>query len=267
MAVIAKDFKYNGRMGSDFLLQMCFIGGKKKDEDQLTGIDRSPVTTHISSQSFVFDYGAEEGDPLEFQTTLWKFYDDESHHRFSREEQRDILFWLTSDSKLHWLDIYGDDVDEFCYLCRPTEVTKRVAGGEVIGFDITWTTNSTLSYSKEIVKEFTLDGENQEIEIYIDSDTEYLYPKIELTPIRSNITMTNITDGNRESKFTEITPADPIHFDCVNKKVSSASGILFSEKFNWKFFRFLPRVKNVIRFSDPCSVKFVYRLGRKVGEY
>lgn len=268
---IADDFYYNGAHGYEYNVKLMLWDKKTSNDDKSTGIDYDVLSGLPGASSSLLDYGVKINDPIIIQGTLAKCpcYNNDDEHFYTLREQRYILTWLTSDKNLHWLEFIDKETEYVAYLCRVTSVKKKMFMGKVIGFDVTWTTNSVFAYSKEITEHYSSATSLSIPDWYCDSDdSDYLYPKMEVTVRSSEIQIEIENDyESRRSTLHNLTSGDVIQLDSVNRMITSKLDKNFKDDFNWYFPRFAPRCYSTINITGDCDITMKYRLPRRVGEY
>ena len=258
----AKNIIYNNRTLKEFKCILCSIN-ESLDINKELGVDFSPITDRTEYNNYTFDFGIEEGDPLKINITIAHC----DFTPFDEYTQRELTNWLLPDKNLHWLEIYDDGINDTFYLCRVTGITKKVINNDTIGYSITFTCNSTVGHTDVIEKRYFIDSSSI-LNIYSDTDSlSYLYPDMIIIPKDEKIVITNMTENQRETIISNCIIDDEIHINGKNLEIYSNQKSSFADSFNWRFFRFVPRVNNTIKVDGSCSLLFRFRNERRVGEF
>ena len=170
------------------------------------GLTRSLDKGNTNKYKASYDvYGVSYDDPIVFQITIIKNPCIGIDMKFSRDESRELISWLTSTQIPQWLYFEDDELvpDTVRYYGMFTDVEPYFAGN-VYGLTFTFTCTSSYAYTFEITdthaeidKVFytnkTLNG---------DEWNDYIYPKIYIHPIQTaattlygNIVLINLDDA------------------------------------------------------------------------
>lgn len=192
---------------------------------------------------------------------------------FTDKEISFFLRWLNRKQYDKFYPIYNDDSYPSVYYKGTFNVTAIKIGGKVIGFTLTFNSNSPFGYSD---KEDVLNVKDTFV-IYNDSDEiGYLYPSLfEVTcGIDGSLEIENKTDdAQNKIVINNCVAGETITFDCVNKIIqSSESHTKLYNDFNYNYPRLVSaddssiiNTQNVFVTSMPCSIRIVYSSHRKAG--
>lgn len=113
-----------------------------------TFLSMEPIFTESTYGTQRLDYGARYNSVATFSITVIK--DDCSD--FTRDENRDLLKWLTGARTNSWLDLYNGEEIDYSFFCRVTNVQQRKIDSRVIGLKIEFTSIHPWAWSQ--VKNF-----------------------------------------------------------------------------------------------------------------
>ena len=152
-----------------------------------------------------------------------------------------------------------------------TSISAIVFNGKVVGFTLTFTSNSPFGYVND--KEYTtsLNSAGGQFIFYDDSDEiGYLYPYFFQVECLSDGTLT--IQNDRDKKSTIITGClhgEVITMDCGNKVIhSSISHTTLYNDFNYNYPRLIndkESRRNIFTVSLPCNIIMKYAPIRKAG--
>ena len=265
--LLCDDIYFNGAFGYEYNVKLALFDNKNEEKD--SGIDYDVLNSIAGASSTYMDYGVKLKDPLQLQGCFIKCPCDNDTYEYSVTEQRQILTWLTKTKSLSWLKIYDNEVETVSYLCRVISITRKLINDKVVGFDVTWETNSPFAYSGLIEESYTSTGSLILDNYYCDSDdSDFLYPKMEIEVDSSELTI--ITESPVETRTTtlkNLLVGDTVYLDNLNRFIYSRTDKKFNTDFNWIFVRLTPRQYNKITVNGSCDLKVKYRLPRRIGEY
>lgn len=192
---------------------------------------------------------------------------------FSDKEISFFMRWLNRKQYDKFYPIYNDDSYPGVYFKGTFNVAAIKIGGKVIGFTLTFNSNSPFGY---IDKEDVLNVTDSFV-IYNDSDEiGYLYPNLFKVTcnINGNLEIENKTDDAQNKIIVNNCVAgETIIFDCINKIIqSSESHTKLYNDFNYNYPRLVSaddssiiNTQNVFTTSIPCSITIAYSSHRKAG--
>lgn len=266
----ATDFIYDGVRLSSLGYMICSF-----DSGGMDTVSAGSEITFNSVKQHHGIYYAQTGTEYEqcFSTSfsICKDIPDSAGKEITLEEYRQLMRWLNrcqfhdfillDDKESGWADIvfqgsFNIEKVEFC--------------GNLIGLNLTLTTNRPFGAGKPTTVQFSLTGDGDSYTFTNDSDEiGVLYPDLlEITCNGSgDLELENTTEG-RVTFIAGCTTGEVITMDCVNKIVTSS--LLAHKKiyndFNFTFFRLYNKYtdrNNTITASIPCAIKIVYSPIRK----
>lgn len=188
-----------------------------------------------------------------------------------------FMRWLNRKEYLKFIPIYDDDHSFYKIFLMGTftTVTAIHIGGEVIGFTLTFTTNSPFSYLDYEPNKFTIDKENDSFIIFDESEElGSIYPKSFTIKVKTSgdLKISNSMDtSDRYTLVKNCVAGEVLTFDCIHKVITSSIGVAHKElynDFNYVYPRLMNTLKtreNVITVSLPSDIVIEYNPIRKVG--
>lgn len=264
--VFGSSFTYDGINSDSYNVIMCSIDSFGLDDID-TGLSTEIISDSTSSIER-FEYSAKYNSVITFEMTLC----NKDFTSLTKNQIRNITKWLTGRKKAAWLSLKNENYDDVNYKCRVISATKKKVGDTVLGLLLKWECSSPYAYTEEYVYNFSINGSNQEVIIYNDTDdTEnYLYPNI-IIKSKSNMevfSIYNVSDNNRLTKLKNIVYNEVIQMDNQNGIISTNIHDkkllpLFEGR---KWFR-LVEGENILKITGNCDLSISLRFPRKVGDF
>lgn len=268
MNAFFRDIQFGNFVSSEYgLVPVSFDTNFDEEIDLAMGSESDEE--YIGRNTIPLDYGSSHHGKLEFTVSFIK---NTCNHNVQLELDthaiRSILRELTGNQ--YYKDLYFIDdslhLDEQVhYRVKVIEISAHKVSGKIIGIKVTFQNESFWGYTNESTISMTLRS-NQRFIFYNNSDDlhNYLFPKIELSDVTGNISITNISDNNRETIIKNIEPNEKIILDARHDIVTtSIPDKNIVDNFNLKWIKFIPG-KNEITVSSGCKIKITYQLLRKV---
>lgn len=261
----ATDFQFDGELASSYGLMICSFDNSNGIETIRNGADISLTTTR-SPGSNVWNHVYGKYD--EVLTTTFQIIkntcDNDSNRYFDTIEQRAINRWLNRLDKFYPFQIVQDGFEDI-YFNAQINVNKIEICGNVVGFELTVTTDKPYGYFKEQELNFSVSGGGSYSFVNISDDIGRIPAKIKVTCLTSgDLTIANdIT--NTTLSLKNCTNGEIIEVDTKKKKITSSMegrnlAELFKD-FNFKWFYIsntMETRKNTLTFSIPCNVQITY---------
>lgn len=231
---------------------MIYDIGSNKNNDVSFANKATIVESKTVKSIQPIHYGVKYHDsPLEFKII---FGSDESIDRYRFEE---IALWLTGYQDYQWLTINQPDLDHIMYKCLITNLTPISVGWIPYAFEATVRCDCPYAYTHQFKKIYDVDG-TLEIVFHNESSVrDYLNPFITIIPKVgvSEIKITNYSDNNRETIFTNLPSTDiKISIDNKNKIITEETfGYNLYDNFNSNFFR-LVQGANKLKIEGSCTL-------------
>lgn len=224
---------------------------------------------YIGKSTIPLDYGSiHQGKPEFSITFIKKTCGADDNAAFEHHEIRAILRELTGKQyyrKLYFLDNALHTDERIHYKVKVTGTKQRKIGGRTIALIFTFCCDSFWAYTDTESKEFMVRS-GQIIDFYNSSDevNDYLYPKTTFSSLSGDLSVTNLSDQNRQTLVKGNTQDEIILLDSRKEIItSSRPGRALLNDFNLKWPRFLPG-QNRLLVSNDCKMIITYQLLRKV---
>lgn len=178
--------------------------------------------------------------------------------------------WLFQKMKYNRLNIVQQDLNNIYFNCFLRNAQGIYVGNQCFGFQ--FTVECDAPWGWEIARKFNFPNLNRNTEVtvkhYNSSDSnDYTYPYVEIQmgPVGGNFSIFNLSDNNRETKFTNLPPNSLIKMYNDYNIIEIDTLPYYSDRFNKKFFR-LKSSSNTLRFfGDYTNIMIEYSAARKVG--
>lgn len=221
--------------------------------------------------------GAEYSDVLTFSVHAVKdTCKDPNNGYFTEDEADEIISWITEVSYpalFHMYD-YGDNVaSKYDYFAVCNDITPQEIGGEIVGFDMNFITNSPYAWTEEVKYDYNNVGTNNH-SIYIQNSERQglLFPVITVeTQSESPVEVTIQNTADLESLTLTLTnPVTTI--DCQRSMIYAGNTFLSFEDLGLTDVAHIywPRLyngKNTLTFTGDAKFTVRFREPRKVGAY
>lgn len=278
-----KYFTYNGYSSEDFGLM---LGGFNVNEDIPLGLSRNILKGEMNRYRKIPNFmGTSYVDVLQFTISLIKDPCENANQEdmvFTEDEVDEITTWLTSPNYpilFHMYDYEPDVYAKYDYFAVVSDIQPQVLSGDVIGFTVSFVTNSPYAWTEKRTFNITDNTEDEEhtevITINTSERLSPIYPVITITPYISapsnyiDVTLTNERDGG---EMTLHLLKDITTIDCQHTMIKGTAGLLSFEDLgiadvdNIYWFR-LWHGDNPIKVTGYADIKIEYREPRKVGAY
>lgn len=199
-------------------------------------------------------------------------FDTQEKMSFTDGEVSHYMRWLHRESYYKFKPIYDNaNYSDVYFYGTFTSISEIIVGGNIIGFTLTFTSNSPFGYVDDKEYNVTVKEANGQFVFYDDSDKiGYLYPYYFQVECLASGKLRISND--RDTKATVIencVSGEIITMDCLNKVIQSSEvhSRLYND-FNYNY----PRIqnsydnrKNVFTTSLPCNITIRYAPTRKAG--
>ena len=274
-------FYYNNHTSDEFGLMM---GGFDYVEDVPLGLSRTIYKGSFSSVRKIPNFmGTEYADTLSFRISVMKDacqYPSQEDMIFTEDEVDAITSWLTEPNYpvlFHMYDYQPDTYRKYDYFAIVTDIEPQVLGGDVVGFDITFDTNSLYAWSETITKTFANSGTNSYTFTVNNSERlGIIFPTLTSLPDvsgagtgRVTVGFTNTRDGG---SMTMSILREQVTIDSQRGMISSQTGLLSFDDLGIDDVDsiYWPRLyngSNTLTLSGNATFTLEYREPRKVGVY
>lgn len=259
------DFEYAGQKLSAKNCMICSFDSLGL-EDVVLGGTLSMATVRdnnsFEQRKVVYSYD----DQLEYTFQICKMNCNDANDKvFSNKEVRQIMKWLNRQSYEVFKPIYNKTYDGVFYRGY-FNVRAKVLGDEVIGFELTFTSNAPYGFENCSKTVDLSSGGN--VTLNTDSDEiGYIYPNLKITCKQAgNLTLTNNRDGQKT--IIKNCSANEVITISKNKVITSSSHPTLASDFNYLYPRLITTYSsdaNTFSISLPCNITFSYETIRKVG--
>ena len=266
----ALDFNYDGLFLSDFGCIICTFDNPGTD-DFSVGSDISFNTATVNFGKRNFLTSIQYNDCLTAEFSICKNVEnmmDEENRYFTIEQQRELTRWL---NRPEFLPLYiVDEGYENIYFEGSFNLSKVEVAGNIIGFNLEFTSNRPFGLNRPYVRKFTVSKAGQRIVIQDMSDEiGYIYADITITcGTAGTLTITNDIDG-RVTEVKNCVAGEKITMkDMIIESDNASHQSNIMNDFNFSFLRISNKFgerKNGLTFSMPCIVTLSYSPIRKVG--
>lgn len=257
------------------------IGGLSMSEDTSFGMSREIYKGVFSKVRKIPNFmGAEYSDVLTFSVHAVKdTCKDPNDAYFSEDEADAIISWITEVSYpalFHMYD-YGDNVaSKYDYFAVCNDIQPQEIGGEIVGFDMSFITNSPYAWTEEVKYDYTNVGTlNHSIFVQNSERQGLIFPIITVgvqlsEPVQPvEVTIKNAADA--ESLTLTLTHTETT-IDCQRSMIYANDTFLSFEDLGLTDVAHIywPRLYNgdntlILTGDADFTVKF--REPRKVGAY
>lgn len=271
-------FYYNSHTSEDFDLM---IGGFDVSDDISFGMTRDIHRGVFSKNRKVQNFmGTEYTDTLAFTINVIK---DNCKHPsqddvvFTEDEVDEIVSWLTEPNYptlFHMYDYAPTVYRKYDYYAVVEDITPQLIGGDVVGFTVSFVTNSPYAWSEEITQDITNFTQPTEYSFTVSNSERLgtIFPVITITPTGANtsISIGNVRDGTSMTINNHL--SSQITIDCQRSMFYDANGLLTFEDLGIEdvdsiyWFR-LYNGTNTVELTGAARFQITYREPRKVGAY
>lgn len=188
-----KYFTYNNKSSEDFNLM---IGGVNASTAIPFAMSRQVIKGNLNRfKNQVNFMGTAWSDVLVFEISVIRDVcnDKKAELVFSEDEVNEINTWLTSPDYPLLFHMYNYEdatpiVDQYDYFGVFSDVEAQEIAGEVVGFTMTFTTNSPFAWTAEKTVAQSCPSDGTELNIMVDGSEEFreVYPLIEIVGVSDN---------------------------------------------------------------------------------
>ena len=271
-------FYYNSHTSQEFNLVM---GGFNYTEDIPLAMSRNVYRGGFSKVRKTPNFmGTEYNDVLSFTISLIKdpcVYPEHDDMYFTEDEVDEIVSWLTEPNYptlFHMYDYEPIVNHKYDYYAVVDNITPQVFAGDVVGFTVSFVTNSPYAWSEEITQDITNFTQPTEYSFTVSNSERLgtIFPVITITPTGANtsISIGNVRDGTSMTINNHL--SSQIVIDCQRSMFYDANGLLTFEDLGIEdvdsiyWFR-LYNGTNTIELTGAARFQITYREPRKVGAY
>lgn len=207
------DFIFDGELLSDYGMMICNFNGS---EHTWSGGDITFTTVKPPNSDKQNFYAASYDTPLSCTFSICK---NTCHAKtkedmlFNMEDYGNLMRWLVREDGYHWMQFDTPEYEDV-YFNVYFDVKPYMIHGNVIGFDITMTTDSPYGYSKLYSKTFDVTTDKYTFLNYSD-EIGTIYPKCTIIPKSTGILdfKSGIAGDETETTITTVRANDTIILD------------------------------------------------------
>lgn len=264
----ALDFEYDGYFLSDFGFMICSFGDKGL-ETISNGSKISFNTTPIFNGSKSLLIQDKYDDNIETSFAICKnpcVTSSRDVEIITSQDESQIMRWLNRKrfKKFRVLQEGYEDI----YFEGSFNVDKYILDGNVVGFELTFTSNRPYAIYEPIIYNFSIPTENSSYVINdISDEIGHIYAKVKITCKASGDLIIHNSIEDRNTVIKNCTENEVIELD--NPIITTS---LLSHKiqncFNFNYVRIANTYENTLNkltFSLPCEVELSYSPIKKVG--
>lgn len=178
--------------------------------------------------------------------------------------------WLMQKKYKEFKPIYEDgEFSSVFFIGSFSDVKPIMLGYDVIGFELTFISDSNCGYHEDKTNSFDLEAE-ESFSIYDTSDTVgFIYPKITIE-MKEDSSLFSLESEEKITEIANLSEGEIITLDCKNKIISSSleEHSKIANDFNFIFPKLkndIRKEKNTFKVSNKCEVTFEYRPTANVG--
>lgn len=209
-------------------------------------------------------YGTRYSSPEPLVITIMKLSGEE----FSIDETRKILRWLTGAKTDSWLDLYIGDEVKYRLLGHVQNIQQYKLDARIVGFVITFESASPFAYSALQEEWYSINGEENTIEINNESDDMHSYVYLNTTfknSIGESLKIINTSLDDEKTEVFGLVENEIITISNNMMITSDRPARVFGNSFNFIFPRLKPGL-NTFNVSGYGEIKFEYIYPIKVGD-
>jgi len=258
------DFVFNNVPSNTYGLGIVNLDTGTSDGDAGAAVEIYEKQVYRKSRPYFF--GRSYDTPLEFEMTI------ASENVIDGNDRSLIESWLLGAQNYYPLQILQEDLQDVYFNVIFTKSKNAYAGNMNFGMVLharcdapwAWKFPQTLikNYTGDVIVDETFTFYNQ------SAENDYMYPVISVTTnaIGDSVSITNITDSNREFAFTGLDTGETLGIDNYRQIItSSVPGAYRLGDFNKKWFRLLKGANRITLNGGISNFTMTYQLAQKVG--
>ena len=266
------DFVYDNMYLSDFGCIICTFDSNGGTETT-TGSNITFNTVPVMNGKHHMMTSSAYGSCLEAEFQICKDpcdIKDQSDMYFDIYEQSQIRRWLNR-MDFHKLKLINEDGEYHTFYYEGSFNVDTVKhSGNVIGFNLRFTSNKPFAIGNEKTIKFQIDAnDGQHTLIDCSDEIGYLYLDVEIRCNSDGVLRIRNTRDNRTTEIRNCKTGEVIKItDMVIESSDAEHSSAIMDDFNFVFPTIINDLrdrKNTYSFSMPCEVIFKYRPIRKVG--
>lgn len=282
--ITAHSFIFNGLNSADFGVTIGWIDSQA--DVSANGLNRELKKTACTNKTKSNVYGAETAEPISFHFSIVK----EDGKELTRPESIKINRWLTSSAFPQPLKFNDCDAYPLHYYAVCTQINDIMAGGRLVGKELTFETNSSFAFSGPEKKTFVITETDNCFYLNNSADTDngIYYPTVTILTTSDKVIVENVTDQKSVTICTQKLVADTngikaLILNSENMTVTDSSGRLIPAgdlgwdknyksyvavtkcDMNTIYWIRLLHGMNEFWVSENCTIKIKYEFPKKAG--
>lgn len=281
--ITAHSFIFNGLNSADFGVTIGWIDSQA--DVSANGLNRELKKTACTNKTKSNVYGAETAEPISFHFSIVKADGKE----LTRPESIKINRWLTSSAFPQPLKFNDCDAYPLHYYAVCTQINDIMAGGRLVGKELTFETNSSFAFSGLEKKTFVITGTDNCFYLNNSADTDngIYYPTITISTKSDTVVIENVTDQKSVTVHTQKLKADAngnkvLTLNSEHMTVTDNDGRLIpagdlgwdtdyesavrsGNKLDYIYWIRLLQGMNTFEVSGACTLTIEYEFPRKAG--
>lgn len=259
-----RTFTFDGIPSEQYSLYISTVGGGDTDASGSTSV--AIKQEKVFRNPVPYFYGVELGPVLEFDVSINTI----DQVFLSSLDASLVQKWLFGISQYKKLQVIQDDLDGTYFSCMFTEPRIYKSGNLIRGFKARAICDAPYAWSfDESLSKTYVAGANETFTFLNLSDdlSTYVYPRMVITANQfgGQVTLTNLTESNRQTTLVSMQPNEVITIDNELKIITSSTGLKRLSNFNKNWFRFVPNLNTISIVGSISSIDFTYKFPRKVG--
>lgn len=257
----AVKFLFDGVLSTDYDMYIVNLNDSGV-KDNMASDQMEIIQDMIYRKNKPYLYGTTQTGQLEFELTF------ASSKPVDRIQSAKIQKWLFGKKKYSKLQILQCDLDTVYFNCFLLKPTITSVGNLPYAFTCTVSCDAPWSWEFPKKKTFASNLFESNIVFYNDSDdSDYLYPHnvFTLDNLTTSLKVINLSDNNRTSEITNISPNETITLDNYRQIITSSTGLNRLGNFNKNWFRLVQGVNKLKIIGGIQASTMTYQNARKVG--
>lgn len=266
MAFWGCEFVFDGVPCSEYGMMIYNFGSEGQDDVNFQAGEI--IEERIAGRFDALTYGLVQNGSLTYTLVFGANMDSiDCYSPLDRYDVEAIAAWLTGHNSRKWLEICQSDMETVRFKCMISELKLITYGDMPWAFSCTVSCDSPFAYTMPHIYTYDVNGEMTVRLFNRSSYNGYYRPKIRISLNGDgNISIINVTDDNREFKFTNLPTPNSlvVDIDNHNQMITNNANLNIYPNFNNKFMRLL-RGDNTLKISGKAQVKFICEFPVNVG--
>lgn len=260
MSFYAYNFIYNGKSSEDYGLFICSIGGNMSTtEEGGGGVNIHTDKTNKMDHNYLL--GTSYDDVLKFTLTF------ACKEPKTRLEVSEINNWLIGHDDYKKLYIEQEDMENIYFNCIMNDFRITNIAGLPCAFECEVVCDRGWGLEDEKDYTYNISSSGNSFSHNNTSHTNRITLPILTIKMSGSgdVTITNTTNNNYQTKLTGLSGGEIITLDCENEIITSSLDLMRLSNFNKHWFELLPGNNNISVTGSVSEVKITYSNIRKVG--